>query len=139
MNKTEKTFFNINSRSENGFSGFKDLSNEILEFIDLMEKPMDILEEGAKEFVNDLMKLTKPMSEIKKSDYTHLINSFNYKKNKRKNEIEVGWGKYYGPMLEYGTSKMYAREHLNPVWSQNKDKYYNKMCRKMGIDPYFLY
>ena len=41
--------------------------------------------------------------------------------------IKVGWGKYYGPMLEHGTRKMAVRAHLKPLFEQNKEKYYKKM------------
>lgn len=137
MSNSKQTFFNLKGKSEDGFSGFQELSNEILQYIDIIEKPMEILEAGAKEFVEDLQKLPKPISKIKKAGYTHLINSFLYRK--KKEEIEVGWGKYYGPMVEYGTTKMDAREHLNPLWEKNKEKYYYTMFRKMRVDPFFLY
>ena len=52
-----------------------------------VENPTDILEVGAKEFVNDLLKLTKPMSQIRKSGYTHLIDSFAYRV--KKDEVEA--------------------------------------------------
>ena len=40
------------------------------------ENALDAIETGAKEFVNDLLKLPKPRSEVKKPGYTHLINTF---------------------------------------------------------------
>ena len=39
---------------------------------------MEGLEAGAKEFVDDLLKLPKPISKIRKAGYTHLINCFSY-------------------------------------------------------------
>lgn len=96
-----------------------------------VENPTDVLLVGAKEFVRDLLKLTKPMSRIKKSGYTHLINSFAYKTNKK--EIEVGWGKYYGPMVEHGTNKMDEQPHVSPLWDKNKEKYYKSMLTKLGL------
>lgn len=106
--------------------------SEILEkYIDGAGNAVDILEVGAKEFVNDLLKLPKPISKIRKSGYTHLIKCFAYKKKSK--EVEAGWGKYYGPMLEHGTVKMNAQEHLYPVWDRNKEKYYKKMLTKMKI------
>ena len=46
-------------------------------------------------------------------------------------EIKVGWGKYYGPMVEHGTKKMTARAHLKPLFEQNKEKYYRKMTEQI--------
>ena len=103
-----------------GYSGFEAMS-------EILEKYIDC----AKEFVSDLLKLPKPISKIRKSGYTHLIKCFAYKKKNK--EVEAGWGKYYGPMLEHGTVKMNAQEHLYPVWDRNREKYYKKMLTKLGI------
>ena len=90
---------------------------------------MDILEIGAKEFVSDLLKLPKPYSKIMSADHTHLVDSFLYQiKN---NEIEVGWGVYYGRMVEDGTQKMRSQPHLKPTFDRNKDKYYSKMIKQI--------
>ena len=83
------------------------------------ENALDAIETGAKEFVNDLLKLPKPRSEVKKPGYTHLINTFAMER--ARGEIKVGWGKYYGPMVERGTKKMAARAHLKPLFEQNKE------------------
>lgn len=107
-----------------GYDGFEAMSEILEKYIDGASNAVDILEVGAKEFVNDLLKLPKPISKIRKSGYTHLIKCFAYKKKNK--EVEVGWGKYYGPMLEHGTTKMNAQEHLYPVWDRNKEKYYKK-------------
>lgn len=96
-----------------------------------VEKPTEILEVGAKEFVNDLLKLTKPMSKIRKSGYAHLVNSFAYRV--KKNEVEVGWGKYYGPMVEHGTTKMNEQPHVYPLWDKNKEKYCKLMLTKLSL------
>lgn len=93
------------------------------------ENALDVIETGAKEFVNDLLKLPKPRSEVKKPGYTHLINTFAMER--ARDEIKVGWGKYYGPMVERGTKKMAARAHLKPLFEQNKEKYYRKMTEKI--------
>ena len=69
------------------------------------------------------------MSEIRKAGYTHLVKTFTYRVEK--NEIPVGWGKYYGPMQEHGTMKMNANPHVNPTWNRNKEKYYSKMIKKI--------
>lgn len=114
-----------------GYSGFEAMSEILEKYIDGAENAVDVLETGAKEFVGDLLKLPKPISKIRKSGYTHLIKCFAYKKKNK--EVEAGWGKYYGPMLEHGTVKMNAQEHLYPVWDRNKEKYYKKMLTKLGI------
>ena len=114
-----------------GYSGFEAMSEILEKYIDGADNAVDVLEAGAKEFVGDLLKLPKPISKIRKSGYTHLIKCFAYKKKNK--EVEAGWGKYYGPMLEHGTVKMNAQEHLYPVWDRNKEKYYKKMLTKLGI------
>ncbi len=119
------------SKEVYGYSGFEAMSEILEKYIDGVGNAVDILEVGAKEFVNDLLKLPKPISKIRKSGYTHLIKCFAYKKKSK--EVEAGWGKYYGPMLEHGTVKMNAQEHLYPVWDRNKEKYYKKMLTKMKI------
>lgn len=114
------------------FEGFQELSKMLEECIDKVEDVTEVLEIGAKEFVNDLLKLPKPISQIRKPGYTHLINSFAYRKKKK--EIEVGWGKYYGPMLENGTVNMDAKPHVYPLWERKKEKYYKKMITKLGLN-----
>mgnify|MGYP000469201524 FL=1 len=114
-----------------GYSGFEAMSEILEKYIDGADNAVDVLETGAKEFVGDLLKLPKPISKIRKSGYTHLIKCFAYKKKNK--EVEAGWGKYYGPILEHGSVKMNAQEHLFPVWDRNKEKYYKKMLTKLGI------
>ena len=111
------------------FNGFEELMNEFQGYITKVEEPVEILEVGAKSFVNDLKKLPRPISKIRKTGYTHLIDTFAYKKLSKENE--VGWGKYYGRMVENGTKKMTARPHLNPCFERNKDKYYRQMYMKI--------
>ena len=117
-----------------GYDGFQDLADIIEYYAKGANNFIDVLEVGAKEFVNDLLKLPKPMSKIKKAGYTHLIRSFAYKK--RKNEVEVGWGKYYGPMVEHGTEKMDENPHVYPLWDKNKEKYYKTMLTKLGLQTW---
>lgn len=117
-----------------GYEGFEALSEIIGKYIDEVDNVEDVLAAGAKEFVNDLLKLPKPISKIRKAGYTHLINTFTYRKKNK--EIEVGWGKYYGPMVENGTEKMNAREHVKPLWDKNKEKYYKTMITKIGLQTW---
>lgn len=120
------------SNNVHGYDGFQDLANIIKYYAKGAENAMQGIEAGAKEFVNDLLKLPKPMSKIRKAGYTHLVRSFAHKK-KNKDEIEVGWGKYYGPMVEHGTVKMDANPHIYPLWDRNKQKCYKTMLTKLGI------
>ena len=115
--------------SINDFEGINDLIGDLSKLIDKSKNSQDILEIGASEFVKDLLKLPKPISKIRKSGYTHLIDTFCYEKIKN-GEIEVGWGKYYGRMVEDGTSKTKAQPHLKPTFNANRDKYYTKMIQK---------
>ena len=118
------------------FNGFKELEEELKSYISKSEKPLQILEIGAKEFVKDLSKLPSPISKIKKSGYTHLIDTFTY--NVTKNDVEVGWGKWYGRAIETGANihiknsnktVFVRRTHLAPVYEKNKDKYYKLMIK----------
>ena len=113
------------------YEGFKDLADIIEKYADNAENFIEAQELGAKEFVNDLLKLPKPMSKIRKAGYTHLVRSFSYRK--KKDEIEVGWGKYYGPMVEHGTKNMDENPHVYPLWNINKGKYYKTMLTKLGL------
>lgn len=114
-----------------GYNGFQDLSDIIECYAKGAENAMEGIEEGAKQFVNDLLKLPKPISQIRKAGYRHLVHSFAYRKKQK--EIEAGWGKYYGPMVEHGTVNMDANPHVYPLWDRNKEKYYKTMFTKLGI------
>ena len=60
------------------------------------------------------------------------MRSFSYRE--RKEEIEVGWGKYCGPMVEHGAKQMKtSHPHVYPLWDKNKEKYYKTMLTKLGI------
>lgn len=119
---------NLDGNHELVHRGFDDLISELNDYISKSKNYIDILEIGAKEFVKDLLKITKPYSKIHKSGYTHLVDTFTYRKTNV--DIEVGWGKYYGRMLEDGTKKMKSQPHLRPTFNKNKNKYYNKMLEK---------
>lgn len=114
--------------TDNSFKGFLDLQKELADYVKNVEKPLEILEVGANSFVKDLLKLPKPKSDIIKSGYTHLITTFSY--NKTSEDIEIGWGKYYGRMVEEGTKKTKKQSHLKPLFEKNKEKYYQQMIKK---------
>lgn len=115
-----------------GFSGFQALTEVLEKYIKNTENVTEVFEIGAKDFVNDLKKLPRPISKIRKAGYTHLIDSFAYESHDK--ETVVGWGKYYGPMVEKGTKNMSAREHMYPLWDKNKEKYYKKMVSAIGLN-----
>ena len=108
--------------------GFLELENQLKDIISKDEHIDDVLENLSKDFVNDLLKLTNPMSKIKKSEYTHMVDSFTY--NKRNDEYEVGWGKYYGKWVEKGVHynkgkhsiMLKAQPHLQPTFEKNFKK-----------------
>ena len=111
---------------DDGFDAFQELLKkyEVSE-----EEVLKAMEQGAKEMCMDLRKLPRPRSNIRKSGYTHLIETFTYKKNKK--DIEVGWGKYYGPMVENGTVRASASPHVKPYFKANQNKIYNSIINKL--------
>lgn len=119
--------------NESGYTGFEDLSKELEKYMHTAENSIEILLAGAEAAKKDLDKLTKPMSRIRKSGYSHLVDDFPIEKKEK--EVVVGWSKYYGRMVERGTEKMYARAHMYPLWEQNEKKYYKIMLEKAGLTP----
>lgn len=111
-------------------AGFEELEKILSKYAKSADKVVDILEVGAAELVNDVRRLPSPRSSINAGGYTHLLDTMSYKKMGE--EIEAGWGKYYGPMVEKGTVKMRARAHLSSTYEINKEKYYKKMIEKIG-------
>ncbi len=114
------------------FKGFDELTEILNEYGEKADRKsvQKVLEAGAQDFVNILLKLPKPKSKLNYPGYTHLIDTFTYAKNKN-GEVEVGWGKYYGPMVDRGTIKMDAIPHLTPAWDSNKDMIYKTMIEKI--------
>lgn len=119
------------SNITDAYSGFVALSEQLEYYMQGAENSTEILMDGAEAFLKDLSKLSKPMSAIRRSGYTHLINSFAVEKKDK--EVVVGWGKYYGRMVELGTEKMNARAHMYPLWEHNKEKYYKLMLTRLGM------
>ena len=88
-----------------------------------------VLKQGADLLVQDLLKLPKPRSAIHAAGYTHMVSTFSDRI--KYGEVEVGWGKYYGPMVEHGTVNMGAQPHLQPTFNRNAEKYYRKMTDEL--------
>lgn len=110
-------------------SGFDELSKLLESFQVSEEDALEALQDTAQMFVQDVRKLPKPRSMITTAGYTHLLDTVTYRKNK--NEIEVGWGKYYGPMVEHGTKKMNGTPHIKPTFRSNRDKYFRTIQKKL--------
>lgn len=122
-------------------SGFDELDKELSQYLDNLEdsKIADTLKTGAEEFKADLGKLASPRSRINKGGYTHILDTFAIKQEDT--GWLVGWGKYYGPILEHGwknagsgkTSSHSAIPHFRSCFDQNKDKYYKDMIAKVNL------
>ena len=112
-------------------SGLKEFQEMVNDFLRKAsdENVTRVLKKGADAFTTDLLKLPKPRSRIHAAGYTHMINSFANRINGK--EVEVGWGKYYGPMVEHGTRKMRAQPHLKPTFKSNSQKYYKIMTDEL--------
>lgn len=121
-------------------SGFLELANELKNIISCVEQTDIIIENTVKDVVKDLLKLSKPKSKIKKSGYTHLIDSFTYRK--KNNEFEIGWGKYYGKWVEDGVHYVRgkhsifqkAQPHLKPTVEKNYNKYINNIKKNLNLN-----
>ena len=69
--------------NESGYTGFEDLSKELEKYMHTAENSIEILLAGAEAAKKDLDKLTKPMSRIRKSGYTHLVDEFPIEKKEK--------------------------------------------------------
>lgn len=111
------------------FSGFDEFSDLLKEFDDVDRRVNEILQIGADELCKDIKSLPQPRSKVAKAGYTHLLDTIASRKEGK--EVVVGWGKYYGPMLEKGTKKMEGQGHLANTFKRNADKYYDKMTKEI--------
>lgn len=111
-----------------GFDAFSEMINE---FSQKTEKKnvAKVLSIGAKELAEDVRALPKPKSRMSAPGYTHLLDTVTYEI--QKDDVVVGWGKYYGPMVENGTVKMQGTTHLRPTFERNKEKYYKDMQKAL--------
>lgn len=117
------------------FTGFEELQKELLEMSKKVDK--DNLEQallaGASDLASDANKLPKPISSINSPGYTHLLTSISARKMEGATGAEVGWGKFYGRMVEKGTRKMTARAHLIPLFERNAKNYYQTIVDKLNL------
>lgn len=112
-----------------GFDELEKLLNEYSKNTS-QENILNVMEKGAAALVRDIMALPKPRSDIRKAGYTHLLDTMSYRRNR--GEIEVGWGKYYGPMVERGTHRApKGSPHVRPTFERNKGTYNNLMIKEL--------
>lgn len=109
--------------------GLDELEKMLSNYSKRIENPVKILEVGAKALAEDVKRLPRPRSSMSGSGYTHLLDTVGY--TVKGEEVETGWGKYYGPMVEKGTKKMKGTPHFRTTFDRNKEKYY-----KLMIDYY---
>ena len=111
------------------FAGFDDFSSLLEKYIGKVEKEnvMKVLEVGAEELARDVRALPKPRRPG--GGYTNMLDSVTTKR--RGEEVEGGWGKYYGPFGERGTKKKNSQPHMRPTFERNKEKYYDKMKKAL--------
>lgn len=122
-------------------SGFQDLEDELKEYLAGTDdaKITETLKIGAEEFKADLGKLASPRSRINKGGYTHILDTFAVRQEDT--GWLVGWGKYYGPILESGwknagtghSSSHAAIPHFRNCFNQNRDRYYKDMIANVHM------
>ena len=115
--------------------GFDDLMNQLSDYAKKADaKNLDkVLKTGAEAIVKDLKKLPMPISKIRRPGYTHLIDSFLYARSGRyRLQYEIGWGKFYGRMVEDGTERSKAQPHMGPAYERNKERYWQLMIEQFN-------
>ena len=127
--------------NDEAFAEFDDLVEDLKNYAKMTDKKVvnKVLHIGADMMVADALKLPYPISKIRSAGYTHMVKSFSAQdSSQHKNEVEVGWGVYYGPMVEHGTqsggngaSGQKGQPHLIPLWQKNRDKYYKAMIKEL--------
>lgn len=120
--------------------GFLDLEEELSGYLDKVSNQgvSDILKIGADEFRDDLLRLPSPRSKINSSGHSHLLDTFATKAEDT--GWLVGWGKYYGPIIEHGwngagrnhKSSHSAIPHFKPTFNSNREKYYKDMIEQFN-------
>ncbi len=110
-------------------SGFSELSKLLEDYQVSESDALRVLEEIAGTFAQDVRKLPKPRSTIATAGYTHLLDTVTHRKKGK--EIESGWGKYYGPMVEKGTKKMRGTPHIKQTFHKNQEKYFKRINEKI--------
>lgn len=118
------------------FEGFEELQQLLIEEARKVDKEnlKQALLAGATELASDANKLPKPISRINSPGYTHLLSSISARMMQGgATGAEVGWGKFYGRMVEKGASKMSPRAHLIPLFERNAKNYYQTIVDKINL------
>lgn len=112
-------------------AGFDELEQMLKDYADEVspEKLGQVLKTGADDFISDVRALPKPRSRVTSPRHTHMLDTMDSKEENGR--ILIGWGVYYGPILEHGSKKMQPHMHLHPTWEGNKEKYYKTMTDKL--------
>ncbi len=125
--------------SDELYKGFDDLSNLLGDILKNIDDPQDALVEGAKLYVNDVSKLPRPYSDLKRVNSKHMLDTIHYRRAKN-SEVEVGAGVYWLNFVNLGTSRSSKRKwstpanpFLNRTWDANKNKYYSAIIKKIGL------
>ena len=102
--------------------GFGDLTRMLSEWTKKAseESAAAVVGAAAEAFVRDVRALPAPRSALGGA-HTHLLDTVTAQRDGK--DYLVGWGKYYGPMVERGTRSMQAQPHLLPTWRKNERKY----------------
>ncbi len=111
-----------------GFDAFSKMLEEFGKKTD-QKNVTKVLEIGARELAEDVRALPRPRSRVMTTGYTHLLDTVTYKTEG--NEVVVGWGRYYGPMVENGTVKMKGVSHIRPTFERNQGRYYKDMQKAL--------
>lgn len=117
-----------------GFDAFDEELQSYLKTCD-DDNVVQILKAGADELISDVRALPSPRSNITKATHTHLLDAVSGKAEG--NKYIVGWGVYYGPIVEAGHTtpkgtKVSARAHLRPTLRDNRQKYESAMQKKFA-------
>lgn len=107
-----------------GFEEFSKMLQELTKETEV-KNVTKVLEIGAKQLADDIRALPRPRSQMNAPGYTHLLDTVTYQTQGE--EVVVGWGKYYGPMVENGTIQMKGTKHVRPTFERNSEKYYKNM------------
>lgn len=118
--------------------GLEDLEKELEEMAGNMDdsKVLDAMEQGADQLVNDIRALPRPRSMLG-GGHTHMLDSVGSQRGK--DVVDVGWGKYYGKMVENGHKSrkgrwVAAQPHMSTTFEKNKDRYYKTMLDALKLN-----
>lgn len=90
---------------------------------------LEAIASGAAQLAADVRRLPRPRSRVRAVGYEHLLDTVTYEK--KENEVKVGWGKYYGRMVENGTKRSRANPHLKPQYQSQEKKYVGIIRKKL--------